>query len=102
MSKLIISPTSDAPLVLTKHLLVVRAELQEHLLVSAQKRSRINPSFVPDQHDPAARLQYPGEFVARQFLIEPMKRLPGRDKIDAIIRQSCGFCGAFDACEFRI
>src|SRR5207245_1280165 len=32
------------------NLLVVRAELQEHLLVSAQKRSRINPSLVPDQH----------------------------------------------------
>ncbi len=40
--------------------------------------------------------------MARQFLIEPMKRLPGNDEIDAIVQQSCGFCGAFDACELRV
>src|SRR2546426_1575858 len=84
------------------YLFVVRAVPQKQLLVGPQKWRRIEPALVPDQDDPAFRLQNANEFPARFLLLEPVKGLPGDNEINAVGGKRSCFCFSVDAVEICV
>ena len=66
---------------LVPHVRVVRAVSQQQLLIVAQKRSGIRDPFVPQQHQPSARLENANKFPPRPRAIKPVRRLRRSDKI---------------------
>src|SRR5207247_7793495 len=66
------------------------------------KRSRISPAIIPDEHNPSAGSQDAPKLGAAALAIEPMKGLPGSDKIHARFRQRRGFSTGGHAGELSI
>src|SRR5277367_5452373 len=75
------------------HSEIVGAIALQERFVLAKKSSLIEDALVPDNDDVAFRFQDPLEFAARRFKVEPVKRLPGGDIVDALVRECSGFGG---------
>src|SRR5438128_2955809 len=84
------------------HLFVVRAVLQKHLLIGPQEWRRIEPALVPDQDDPALRLQNANEFPACFLLLEPVKGLPDDDEVNAVVGKRGCLCFSVNANEIYV
>src|SRR5690242_336834 len=84
------------------NLRVIGAVSLEQLLVLDQKRTRINPTIIPHQHNPSIGSQDAPEFGAAALAVKPMEGLPGGDKIHACFGQRGGFSSGGYTDEFRI
>src|SRR5207245_5674598 len=71
-------------------------------LIGSQKWRRIEPALVPDQDDPAFRLQNADEFPARLLQLEPVKGLPGDNEVNAFVGKRTCFCFSVDAVEICV
>ena len=81
---------------------VIGAVFAQELLVRAEKRRSIRTSRVPEQRDHACRSQDARELETRFLAIEPMKRLTGRDRVDARVLQRRRFGSRSNAVKLRL
>src|SRR5215510_15650360 len=79
--------------------LIICAIAQQQRFVSTQKVSGVGQAAVPENDNPAIGTQDAPEFSARGLRIEPVKRLPGHDQVDAVVIESSVYSAALPACE---
>src|SRR5581483_1882129 len=70
----------------------------QHVLVGGEKWS-VGQALVPDERDPAARLQNALELLAGTRAIEPVESLSGDDQLYAVAIQGCCLGAGGDAGE---
>src|SRR5579862_696223 len=73
------------------YLLIVGSELEQQLLILAQKRRRVGYTFIPHQYQPTIRPEDPGKLALRCCSVEPMCGLSRGHKINRPTRQATVF-----------
>ncbi len=81
------------------HVFVIDPEALENIFVRARERRLLHAPIIPGDDHPAAGLEDSNELAAGRVWLEPVKGLPGGDKVHAGVVERSGFGGAFDAGE---